>query len=632
MPSINVDQPMLQTQDIASLVQSGLDHLISERLPEAECDFKQVVARQPGHAQSLLALGVITWQQRDLDAALAYAKRLVAIAPNAAAHHLLLARVLRDLGQLPGAIAAFRTALRRDTADNQARFELALVLTDTGLLEDAVLCYRTALRHDPDLFAGHYNLGNVLVRLNRSADAIACYRDALRLRPGHPQVANNLADALFRTGHRVEAETRYRDLIVDHPDMVDAPYNLGTLLLKGGRFAEAAAQFETVLTLRPDHRDATNNLGTALIETGQYRAAETCLRSVVAQHPGEARLLTNLGVALRGVGKVEEAEACFTEALDHAPKSNEARYNLATTLLQTGRLQAGWKSYEARWHQSTMPLRPFKQPRWQGQDLGRQTLLLHAEQGFGDTLQFCRYVRMAAPRARIVLEIQRPLRTLLARSFPQIDKIVVRGDKLPDFDYHAPLLSLPLIYDTALDTIPADIPYLIPDAAKAALWHQRLDQLPGLRVGLVWRGNQAYADSKMKRDMDPNYLRALSDVDKISFVSLQKDLSPAEQDHITQTLPLTDWTSELHDFDDTAALIAGLDLVLAVDTAVVHLAGALGRPAWLLNRFDPCWRWLRDRDDSPWYPTLRQFRQTTPGAWQGVIDEAKAALIARARR
>jgi tetratricopeptide (TPR) repeat protein len=623
---------MRQTQDIAGLVQSGLAHLMSERLLEAERDFKQVVARQPAHAQSLLALGIIAWQQQNHVAALAYAKRLVGIAPNPAAHHLLLARVLRDQGQLPPAIASYRLALRRDTADNQARFELALALTDSGHLEDAVLCYRTALRHDPSFVAGHYNLGNLLVRLNRAPESIPCYQTALTLQPDHPHADNNLADALFRAGHLAAAEAHYRGLIDRHPDMIDAHYNLGTMLLKTARFAEASAQFQAVLALQADHRDAMNNLGTALIESGQYRAAETCLRQLAERHGSDARPLTNLGVALRGVGKVQEAEACFTEALAQMPESNEARYNLATTLLQTGRLQDGWLPYEARWHQATMPPRPFKQPRWDGQPLGEKIVLLHAEQGFGDTLQFCRYVPRAAHRARIILEIQKPLLGLLKRSFPGVDRIIVRGESLPKFDYHCPLLSLPLVFDTTLATIPADIPYLTPDPGKAANWQQRLARLPGLRVGVVWRGNQAYADSKMKRDLNPTYLAPLADLPNVSFVSLQKDLSPAEQTEIAQILPMTDWTIELHDFDDTAALIAGLDLGLAVDTAVVHLAGALGRPAWLLNRFDPCWRWLRDRDDSPWYPGLRQFRQTEPGGWPHVIAQAKAALAAHANR
>ena len=623
---------MPQTHDIAGLVKSGLAHLMSQRLLEAERDFRQVVAREPAHAQSLLALGVIAWQRQDHPAALRYARHLVAIAPKPAAHHLLLARVLRDLGQFPAAIAAFRMALRRNTADNQARFELALVLADSNHLEDAALCYRTALRHDPNFCAGHYNLGNILVKLHRAAEAIPHFLSALALQPDNPQVENNLADALHRTGQLAEAESRYRSLIDRHPAMIDGHYNLGTMLLKTGRFSEASAQFQAVLALQDDHLDAMNNLGTALIESGQYSAAETCLRKLAERHGDGARPLTNLGVALRGVGKIQEAEACFVEALAKSPESNEARYNLATTWLQTGRLQDGWKPYEARWHQPTMPPRPFRQPRWDGQPLGEQTLLLHAEQGFGDTLQFCRYVPLAAQRARIVLEIQEPLQGLLKRSFPGIDQIILRGDDLPKFDYHCPLLSLPLAFDTALATIPAATPYLTPDPTKMAQWRDRLARLPGLRVGIVWRGNQAYAESKMKRDLDPTYLATLADIPHVSFVSLQKDLSPVEQTQIADTLPMTDWTADLHSFDDTAALIAGLDLVLAVDTAVVHLAGALGRPTWLLNRFDPCWRWMRDRDDSPWYPGLRQFRQTTPGVWQDVIANAKSALTSQASR
>ena len=269
----------------------------------------------------------------------------------------------------------------------------------------------------------------------------------------------------------------------------------------------------------------------------------------------------------------------------------------------------------------------FQQPLWQGQPVRDGVLLLHAEQGLGDTLQFCRYVALATERARVVLEVQPPLRSLLARCLPTVEHIICRGERLPRFDQHCPLLSLPRVFGTTLQTIPAAIPYLTADPAQAAAWHARLQALPGKRVGLIWRGNQAYADAKRKRDMDAAYLSLLAEVPGVSFVSLQKDLAPDEQAAAQGFLPLTDWTDELTDFDQTAGLVAALDLVIGVDTAVVHLAGALGRPVWLLNRFDPCWRWLRDREDSPWYPTLRQFRQTVSGDWAGPMQQIAANLL-----
>ena len=611
---------------VAALCEAGLAHLAAGRLAEAEHSFSGVQQHEPRHLQSMLALGVIAWQQGRHPAALSRARQAAALAPKLPAAHLLLARVLRESGLLADAVTAFRTALRLAPADNAARFELAQLLADVASPEEAALCYRTALRHDPANAGGHYNLGNLLLRLGRTEEALSCYQAALVSQPGHRHAQNNLAACLSRLGRPAEAEQQYRTLAVRYPDMVEAHYNLGNLLFDTGRFADAAAAFRTALGLWPDHPDAANNLGSALIELGDYAGAEQCLRQAVHRQPGQAVPRSNLGAALREMGQVAEAEACFTAALDLAGNTVPARNNLATTLLQTGRLREGWALYETRWETPSLPPRPFTEPLWQGEPLGDGVLLLHAEQGMGDTLQFCRYVRMAATRARVVLEVQPPLQRLLARSLPGVEQVISRGERLPRFSRHCPLLSLPRIFVTTLDSIPAEIPYLSPDPAEAAAWHERLAALPGLRIGLAWRGNQAFADAKRKRDMGPAFLAALRGLPGISFVSLQKDL-PAEVAAAAQrVLPMADWTPEFNDFAQTAALVAGLDLVIAVDTAVIHLAGALGRPAWLLNRFDPCWRWLRDREDSPWYPTLRQFRQPAIGDWAGVMEQVAVAL------
>ena len=617
---------MARHEGAGALCQAGFAQLAAGHLGDAERSFSAALAQEPQNLHGLLALGMIAWQQQRWAAALGYAKQAARRAPHVPAAQLLLARVLRDAGQQGSAIGAFRTALRLTPADNAARLELAQVLADAGLVGEAVLCYRTALRQDPADARGHYNLGNLLLRSGEAEAALACYEAALSLQPDHAQALNNLAAALRQLGRLDEAEHQYRCLVGRAPAMAGAHYNLGNLLFAANRFAEAADCFRQALALQPGDADVANNLGSALIELGDYAGAELHLRQAAERQPDQALPCSNLGVALREMGQVEAAEVCFTKALELAGDRVPARNNLATTLLQTGRLEAGWALYESRWETPTLPPRPFRQPLWQGEPLGNGVLLLHAEQGLGDTLQFCRYVAWAAERARVVLEVQPPLRSLLAHSLPAGVTIVCRGETLPRFDQHCPLLSLPRVFGTTLQTIPAPIPYLSADPAQAAAWQARLQALPGLRIGLVWRGNQAYADAKRKRDMDPAYLSLLSAVPRASFISLQKDLSPAEQAAAQSFLPFTDWTDELTDFQQTASLVAALDLVIGVDTAVVHLAGALGRPVWLLNRFDPCWRWLRDREDSPWYPTLRQFRQTVSGDWAGPMQQVSAQL------
>ena len=618
---------MAQHGGVGALCEAGLAHLAAGQLGEAERSFAGVIAREPRHLQSTLALGVIAWQQQRQPAALIFARKAAALAPNLSAGHLLLARVLRESNRLRDATVAFRAALRLAPADSAARLELAQVLADAGLLEDAAPEYRLALRGDPSNAPGHYNLGNLMLRLGQPGEAAKCYEAALVLQPANRHARNNLATALRQLGRLDEAERAYRDLAEQCPDMVEAHYNLGNVLFETGRFGEAVPAFRQALLLRPGHPDAANNLGSALIELGEYLAAKDCLQRAVTLQPLEALPRSNLGAALREMGQVAEAEACFRQALQLAGDKVPARNNLATTLLQTGRLQEGWALYESRWQTATLPPRGFCQPIWQGEPLGDQVLLLHAEQGMGDTLQFCRYVRLAAQQARIVLEVQPPLRRLLAGSMPESVQILSRGETLPQFDRHCPLLSLPRLFGTTLETIPADVPYLAPEPTEIVAWQSRLAALPGRRVGLVWRGNQAFADAKRKRDMDPAFLTFLAGVPGVSFVSLQKDLTAEARATAQSLMPMTDWTAELTDFAQTAALVAGLDLVIGVDTAVVHLAGALGRPVWLLNRFDPCWRWLREREDSPWYPSLRQFRQPALGDWASVMRAVQAALV-----
>jgi hypothetical protein len=301
-------------------------------------------------------------------------------------------------------------------------------------------------------------------------------------------------------------------------------------------------------------------------------------------------------------------------------------------LLLSGRFEEGWKEYEWRWKTKmwSSGAREFSAPLWSGEAIGDRTILLHAEQGIGDTLQFCRYAPLIARGTRIILEVQAPLVRLLSR-LPGVMQIVARGDNLPPFDVHCPLMSLPLAFGTTLDTIPAATPYLSAAAVLAADWQERLAGLDGLRVGLLWAGAQrlnfpAGATVDRRRSVTLKALAPLGEVSGASFVSLQKDGPAAQAADPPHGLVLHDFTADLHDFEDTAALIVNLDLVISVDTAVAHLAGALGKPVWLLNRFDTCWRWLLNRDDSPWYPTLRQFRQPRSGDWNSPVCAARDAL------
>ena len=400
----------------------------------------------------------------------------------------------------------------------------------------------------------------------------------------------------------------------------------GNALLDLNRPDEAEGRFRDALRSAGPHAAAAHlGLGIALGTLGRFAEAEHRLRGALRARPGSAEAWNSLGAVLRDAGRPEEAERCLREALRLRPDYPEAETNLAFLLLQSGRFAEGWRAHERRWEARpwSAGTRRFAQPLWRGEPLGGRALLLHAEQGLGDTLQFCRYAPLVPPGGRVLLEAQGPLASLLS-TLPGVSRVVRRGEALPPFDLHCPLMSLPHVLGTAEDTVPAGVPYLPADPARVAVWRERLAGLPGRRVGLAWAGDPKMAADR-RRSVPLGTLAPLAGVPEVSFVSLQ--VGPAAAERPPPGLAVHGRAAaELRDFSDTAALVGALDLVVSVDTAVAHLAGALGKPVWLLNRFDACWRWPRDRDDSAWYPTLRQFRQRAPGDWAGAVGELRAAL------
>ena len=528
--------------------------------------------------------------------------------------------------------ATYRQVLTIDPTHADVHLARGNVLRDLGRPAEAEASYREALRLRPNYPDAHNNLGNALCDLGRPAEAEASYREALRLRPNFPEVHNNLGNVLCALGRLAEAEASYREALRLRPNYPDAHSNLGNALYDLGRPAEAEASFREALRLRPNYPDAHSNLGAALRDLGRPAEAEASFREALRLRPNFPEAHSNLGAALRELGRPAEAEASYREALRLRPNFPEAHNNLGHALLLVGRFEEGWTEYEWRWKTKWLSSsdRDFSAPLWRGEAIGDRAILLHAEQGLGDTLQFCRYAPLMVCNAGIILEVQAPLVRLLSR-LPGVREVVARGDRLPPFDLHCPLMSLPRAFGTTLDTIPAATPYLSADPKLAANWQERLIGLGGLRIGLVWAGRRrlnfpAAAAIDRRRSIALKALAPFGDVSGVSFVSLQKDGPAAQAADPPNGLRLHDFTTDLHDFEDTAALIVNLDLVISVDTSVAHLVGALGKPVWLLNRFDTDWRWLLNRDDSPWYPTLRQFRQASPGDWDSAVCAARDAL------
>jgi thioredoxin-like negative regulator of GroEL len=444
-------------------------------------------------------------------------------------------------------------------------------------------------------------------------------------------MAGRLAEgcAAFVAGRLVEAEAVFRDVLAGAPGDAEAWSNLAAVLNATQRHPQAETACRAAIAVQPRFWAAWGNLGTALHHQQRYQEAVHAYAESLRRNPANADAWSNLGVALADQGRMQASLQAHERAIALAPDNAEMRVNRAMALLAAGDLARGFTENVWRWKAPGMKPHGLGGPCWEGEDPAGRTILVHDEGGFGDTLQFVRYAPLLAKRgARVVLLVQPPLVRLLGR-MPGLAGVVARGALLPPYDLHCPMLSLPHGFGTTLQTVPARVPYLQADVSKAACWRARLAEAgAGFRVGLVWSGAArpnmppAHAMDR-RRSLPPACLAPLAGVPGVRFVSLQAGPVAARP---PPGLDLLDPMAECADFDDTAAVVAGLDLVISVDTAVAHLAGALGRPVWLLSRYDACWRWLRDRRDSPWYPTLNLYQQAVPGAWAPVIEAVAAEL------
>jgi len=651
------------------MLAAALAHHRAGRLHDAEQIYRRILTIDRRHADSWHLLGLIAHARGQHDLAASSIRKAIAINGRAAAYHFSLGNALVSLDRCDAAIACYRRTLDLHPDFPDAHGNFGNALRQLGRLAEAVDCYRRAVELTPRSADLLNNLGITLRQHGQLADAVACFRRALDLNPEFPAAHNNLGNALRHEGRLDEAAACYRRALALDPDYADAHANLGGVLEAQGGVDEAVALLRHALTLRPDHPEAHNNLGNALKAQGHLAAAVACFRQALHLRPDYDEAQYNLGNVLRAQGDLEAAVDCFRQALvlrpdfadahvnlgntlaeqrrldeamacyRHAialqPDQPDAHFNLGIVLLTCGDLMAGWREYEWRWRMPHMraACRDMSKPQWYGEAAEGRTLLIHAEQGFGDTLQFCRYVRLAAERGlRVILQVPQPLVRLLRGvagvELAGVELVVACGGDPPPFDLHCPMLSLPLVFGTTLATIPQGAAYLHADPRQVEGWQARLGGMPGraLRVGVVWAGDPrthspALAAVDRRRSLAPDRLAPLFDVPGVDWFSLQKTgpAPPAE-------LRLTDLMHEMADFADTAALIANLDLVIAVDTAVAHLAAALGRPVWLLDRFDSCWRWLTDRRDSPWYPTLRLYRQPRAGDWDAVLTEVARDL------
>ncbi|WP_144158965.1 tetratricopeptide repeat protein [Paraburkholderia sp. BCC1885] len=523
---------------------------------------------------------------------------------------------------------------------------LGALALQSGRLEEGIELLKKAVAINGMQAPVHSNLAFAYNALRRFKEGLASANRALALQAGFVDALNNRGNALAGLDAPADALASFEHALKLRPEFAQAWSNRACVLRDLGRAADALASCDQAIALQPTYAEAWSNRANALSDLNRPQEAQDSYQRALEFAPAFADAWNNLGLTLVDLNQHEQALQSYARALALSPASAEAHWNESLCLLQLGRLEEGWPKYEWRWKRDRIQAgqRVFEQPLWLGDfPIDGKTILLHAEQGLGDTLQFCRYAALVAGLgAKVILEVPSELVRLLGH-LVGVTQLIEQGQPLPPFDCHCPLLSLPLAFGTELASIPAHTPYLFADTQTAQHWAERIadDAIEDtasrdLKVGLVWAGgNRPHVAELRKNDarrsITLDALRPILDTPQVRFYSLQKGPAAqqlAQRPELAQRL--VDYTEELADFADTAALVANLDLVITVDTAVAHLAGALGKPVWILNRFDTCWRWMLEREDSPWYPSARLFRQPSLGDWDSAIESARAALAARA--
>jgi len=562
------------------------EHHQAGRLLEAENLYRQIIEVQPESANVLCLLGIAARQQGKIAEAIDFYEQAIAQNPDLVEAHLNNANALLDVGEYQRAIASYEQVIKMQPNSALAYNNLGWLKQQLGEIDSAILYYQTALQLAPNLYETAHNLAHLFKEKKQFNEAVACYLKALQINP-------NLTSSLM---------------------------GLGTVWQQQGKLAEAFNCYQQAVKLEPNNPEAHNNVGAFYHTQGNAKAAIPYYRHALKLKPDFVDAINNLGHALVDLGEFQEAFYCHTRALELQPDNATAHLELGLILLMFGDFQRGFAEYEWRWRTPQLQPRQFKQPIWDGSDLQGKTILLHVEQGFGDSIQFIRYAPILRSRGAKVMVACYPELMRLFASVAGIEYLSVSFEGLPEFDVHAPLMSLPRIVGTTLETIPANVPYLAPPAeCKFALSSEAK-----LKVGIVWAGSPQRRKDNQRSCSLSDFIRFL-DVPGIAFYSLQKNLSQSDSTLLNQRL-VPDLSPHLSDFADTASAISQLDLVISVDTAVAHLAGALGKPVWVLLSFAPDWRWLLQREDNPWYPTARLFRQSQPESWQELFEDVQAAL------
>ncbi len=603
-------------------LQQAWQHFHAKRVGQAEQLAQKVIKDSP-QAEAYYLLGLIASHQEDWLKARRQLQKAVELDPWFAPAQYSLGLLLHQLGLTTAAIPHYTKAVEISPEWAEAQTNLGNAYLDLGNLDQAIRCYQAALSSQPDAATTIYNLGTALHAKGQITEALACYEQALAFNPQDSDARNNLGSLYLEINRYAEAVAHFRQALAADPTHQYAAYNLARTLHSQTEYAEAQALYETLLQTHPTFLEARLHLGHTLLALGRYDFALETYQKCLSQDSMLAAAYNGRGTAYLEQGKLDLALKEFNQACQLSPQDADIRLNRGMTLLLQGDWQRGWADYEWRWQQAQATPRPFRQPRWDGQPLAGQTLLIYSEQGLGDWLQFSRYLPLLKSLVTsIVIEVPPPLLRLCQPLTEQF-QVIAAGSELPAFDYQAPLLSLPFLLK--LTEIP-------PPFTAFFLAYLDLQQHPvllnaqnNLKVGLVWQSN-TQSNTAQKRSSPLELLLPLAALPGTTWFSLQKEVSPAQQEQLDQA-GIYDCSPYLSDFADTGAWLQRMDLLITVDTSVAHLAGSLNIPTGLMLPFVPDWRWQLTRTDSPWYASLQLLRQPQAKDWVSVIQLVKSLIL-----
>ncbi len=606
-----------QTTDASVLFQSG-------KLEHAASMCRRILNKHPRDADALQLMGLIAAQSGAIGLAIQWLGKAIQAAGPRFDLCLNLARLLQANGNPEAAIPCYLQALEAAPRNASVWLALGRLLAALGS-EEAAGCFRQVneLGGEPaEVAEAEMQLGHIYHAQGNLEAAAGCYESVLSSDPDSAEAYFNLGVVRTMQGLQREARAAYREAVRLRPHYAEAHNNLGILEQIRGEWDQAARHYRHAIQTRPDYQDPYCNLGLLLQDQDAPEAALGLYDELIARHPHHADAHNNQGNALLALNRIDAARASYQTAVALRQNHAEAHWNLALVYLLTGDYVNGWREYDWRLLRDPNAIPRFDQPFWDGCSYSGKTLLVHAEQGMGDTIQFIRYVRQAKQRGgNLLLLCQPPLAGLLS-GCAGIDGIFLERRELPAFDYHVPLLSLPRILGTTLETVPSSVPYLMPDRALVRQWakivESRSTARKGWRIGLAWRGNPKHKNDR-NRSAPDWFIERIGSPQGVTLFSLQKDGGAIP----SNLIPIGE---EMADFADTAAVMANLDLVVSVDTAVAHLAGALGRRTWTLLAYAPDWRWMLNREDSSWYPGMRLFRQQSAGDWDGLAATLRREL------